>query len=155
MKPVYDFVLAAKTSVDMTMYELVDPTMVSDLAADQRRHVKVRVILDTNREASRNGPAFQALRAGGVKVVWADTIYEATHQKTITVDGTESLILPPISPTSTTRRPAISASSTATRRMSRPSRPSSPRTSLMNPSGLRMAPTSSGARPGRPRCSRR
>jgi len=55
--------------------------------------VKVRVILDTNREASRNGPAFQALRAGGVKVVWADTIYEATHQKTITVDGTESLIL--------------------------------------------------------------
>ena len=93
MKPVYDFVLAAKKSVDMTMYELVDPTMVSDLAADQRRHVKVRVILDTNREASRNGPAFQALRAGGVKVVWADTIYEATHQKTITVDGTESLIL--------------------------------------------------------------
>src|ERR1035438_8964668 len=38
MKPVYDFVLAAKKSVDMTMYELVDPTMVSDLAADQRRH---------------------------------------------------------------------------------------------------------------------
>ncbi|MGD0982474.1 MAG: phospholipase D-like domain-containing protein [Acidimicrobiales bacterium] len=93
MTPVYDFVLSARKSVDMTMYELVDPTMVSDLVADQRRHVKVRVILDTNREASRNGPAFQALRAGGVNVVWADTSYEATHQKTITVDGAESLIL--------------------------------------------------------------
>ena len=93
MTPVYDFVLSAKKSVDMTMYELVDPTMVGDLVADQRRHVKVRVILDTNREASRNEAAFQALRAGGVEVVWADTSYEATHQKTITVDGTESLIL--------------------------------------------------------------
>ena len=93
MTPVYDFVLSAKKSVDMTMYELVDPTMVRDLVADQKRDVKVRVILDTNREASRNGPAFQALRAGGVRVVWADTSYEATHQKTITVDRTESLIL--------------------------------------------------------------
>ncbi len=93
MTPVYDFVVSAKKSVDITMYELVDPTIVNDLVADQRRHVKVRVILDINREASRNGPAFQALRAGGVKVVWADTSYEATHQKTITVDGTESLIL--------------------------------------------------------------
>jgi cardiolipin synthase len=90
---VYDFVLSAKKSVDMTMYELVDPAMVRDLVADDKRHVKVRVILDTNREQSRNGPAFRTLRAGGVKVVWADTSYEATHQKTITVDGTESLIL--------------------------------------------------------------
>jgi phosphatidylserine/phosphatidylglycerophosphate/cardiolipin synthase-like enzyme len=88
---VYDFVLSAKKSVDMTMYELVDPAMVRDLVADDKRHVKVRVILDTNREQSRNGPAFRTLRAGGVKVVWADTSYEATHQKTITVDGTESL----------------------------------------------------------------
>jgi phosphatidylserine/phosphatidylglycerophosphate/cardiolipin synthase-like enzyme len=93
MAPIYNFVLSAKKSVDITMYELVDPTMVNDLVADQRRHVKVRVILDTNREASRDAPAFQALRAGDVKVVWADTSYEATHQKTITVDGAKSLIL--------------------------------------------------------------
>ena len=93
MTPVYDFVLSAKKSVDITMYELVDARMVNDLIADQKRRVKVRVILDSNREASRNGPSFQALRAGGVKVVWADASYEATHQKTITVDGAKSLIL--------------------------------------------------------------
>ncbi len=93
MTPVYDFVLSAKKSVDMTMYELVDPAMVSDLISDEKRHVNVRVILDTNREASRNGTAFRALAAGGVRVVWADTTYEATHQKTITVDDSESLIL--------------------------------------------------------------
>ena len=93
MKPVYQFVLSARKSVDLTMYELIDPSMVNDLVADQRRRVKVRVILDTNRERSRNEPAFEALKAGGVKVVWADTDYEATHQKTITVDGARSLIL--------------------------------------------------------------
>jgi phosphatidylserine/phosphatidylglycerophosphate/cardiolipin synthase-like enzyme len=93
MTPIYQFVKSARKSVDMTMYELVDPTMVNDLVADQRRRVKVRVILDTNRERSRNLPAFQALRAGGVRVVWADTSYEATHQKTITVDGAKSLVL--------------------------------------------------------------
>jgi phosphatidylserine/phosphatidylglycerophosphate/cardiolipin synthase-like enzyme len=93
MQPVYAFVLSARKSVDMTMYELADPTMEADLIADRRRGVEVRVILDTNRERSRNLSAFESLTAGGVKVVWADTDYEATHQKTITVDGTESLIL--------------------------------------------------------------
>jgi cardiolipin synthase len=92
MKPIYAFVLSAKKTVDMTMYEFIDPTMVKDLIADQKRGVKVRVILDTNREHSRNLPTFRALHAGGVAVVWADGTYEATHQKTITVDGAKSLI---------------------------------------------------------------
>jgi phosphatidylserine/phosphatidylglycerophosphate/cardiolipin synthase-like enzyme len=93
MQPVYAFVLSAKKSVDMTMYELSDPIMVNDLVADRRRGVKVRVVLDTNRERSRNLRTFQALGAGGVKAVWADTAYEATHQKTITVDRAKSLVL--------------------------------------------------------------
>lgn len=93
MAPVYSFVLSTRRSVDMTMYELRDPTMVADLVADQRRGVKVRVILDTNREHSRNLEAFDALQGGGVKVVWAAPSYEATHQKTITVDDSRSLIL--------------------------------------------------------------
>jgi phosphatidylserine/phosphatidylglycerophosphate/cardiolipin synthase-like enzyme len=93
MQPVYSFVLSAKRSVDMTMYELADSTMEADLIADRRRGVEVRVILDTNRERSRNLAAFNALTAGGVKVEWADTTYEATHQKTITVDHARSLVL--------------------------------------------------------------
>jgi phosphatidylserine/phosphatidylglycerophosphate/cardiolipin synthase-like enzyme len=93
MQPIYRFVLSAKKSVDVTMYELVDHTMVRDLIADRSRGVKVRVILDTNREREYNDGAFDALRAGGVNVVWADTSYDATHQKTITVDHDESLIL--------------------------------------------------------------
>jgi len=93
MQPVYSFVLSAKRSLDMTMYELADSTIESDLIKDAHRGVKVRVILDSNRERSRNTAAFDTLRAGGVKVVWADPTYEATHQKTITVDDDKSLIL--------------------------------------------------------------
>ena len=93
MQPVYSFVLSAKRSVDMTMYELSDTTMVADLVADHKRGVKVRVILDTKREHSHNLAAYEALKAGGVNVVWAAGGYEATHQKTITVDQAKSLIL--------------------------------------------------------------
>jgi phosphatidylserine/phosphatidylglycerophosphate/cardiolipin synthase-like enzyme len=93
MASVYSFVLSARTSVDMTMYELRDARMVADLVADRRRGVTVRVILDSNREHSRNLEAFEALQSGGVRVVWAGADYEATHQKTITVDGSRSLIL--------------------------------------------------------------
>src|SRR5271165_5781285 len=92
MRPVYAFVLSARRTVDMTMYELTDPTMVRDLITDHRRGVKVRVLLDTNRERSRNQSAFDELEAGGVSVVWAATGFDATHQKTITVDDRESLI---------------------------------------------------------------
>ena len=93
MTSVYDFVLSAKKSVDITMYEFVDPTMVKDLGTDVRKGVKVRVILDTNLEHSRNAPTYKALKAEGVGVVWADPSYAATHQKTITVDDRESLIM--------------------------------------------------------------
>ncbi|MGP0006841.1 MAG: phospholipase D-like domain-containing protein [Acidimicrobiales bacterium] len=93
MRAIYDFVLSAKKSVDMTMYEFIDPTMVKDLGLDVRRHVKVRVILDTNLERSRNTATYKALKAEGVGVVWADTAFAATHQKTITVDGKESLVM--------------------------------------------------------------
>jgi phosphatidylserine/phosphatidylglycerophosphate/cardiolipin synthase-like enzyme len=93
MNSIYKFVLSANKSVDMTMYEFIDPTMVKDLGRDVRRGVDVRVILDTNRERSRNAPTYNALKNQGVHVVWADTRFDATHQKTITVDGKESLIM--------------------------------------------------------------
>jgi len=64
--------------------------MVRDLVADDKPR-EGTVILDTN--ASRAGTArFRTLRQVASKCL-ADTSYEATHQKTITVDGTESLIL--------------------------------------------------------------
>jgi len=91
--PIYDFINAATSTLDMTMYELVDTTAENDLVAAAGRGVDVRVVLDQNREQSNNTDAYNKLKAGGVHVVWADPDYAATHQKTITIDGKESLIM--------------------------------------------------------------
>jgi phosphatidylserine/phosphatidylglycerophosphate/cardiolipin synthase-like enzyme len=75
------------------MYELVDTTAQQDLAALAKKGVAVRVILDQNLEKSRNTAAYTFLNANGVKAVWANPTYAATHQKTITVDGKTSAIM--------------------------------------------------------------
>jgi cardiolipin synthase A/B len=90
---VYSLIGSAKSTIDMTMYELVDTTAEEDLVAAANRGVTVRVILDTNLEKSNNQAAFTYLNANGVDTVWAPTTYSATHQKTITVDGTTSAIM--------------------------------------------------------------
>jgi phosphatidylserine/phosphatidylglycerophosphate/cardiolipin synthase-like enzyme len=90
---VYKFILGARHSLDMTMYELVDPVAERDLATDAGRGVRVRVVLDQNRERSRNSPAYHYLAAHHVRVVWADRSYDATHEKCVVVDGKEALVM--------------------------------------------------------------
>jgi cardiolipin synthase A/B len=82
-----DVLTSAKHSLDMTMYELVDPVAEADLAADAARGVDVRVVLDRNREQSSNTPAYDYLSAHRVKVRWAPTSYDATHEKAVVVDA--------------------------------------------------------------------
>ncbi len=89
---IYDFINSATTSLDMTMYELEDTTAVNDLIALEKKGVTVRVILDRQHQ-SEDGSAYNSLTSAGVGVVWSSSAFVYTHQKTITVDGTESLIL--------------------------------------------------------------
>jgi len=91
--PVYNFINSATSTLDMTMYELVDTTATNDLVALAQKGVVVRVILDQNLEKASNTAAYNTLTAGGVQVHWANPTYHATHQKTITVDKTSSMIL--------------------------------------------------------------
>jgi cardiolipin synthase A/B len=90
--PVYNLITGAKSSVDLTMYELADPTAEADLAADTARGVDVRVLLDQHLEQSANTAAYDYLSARGVHVRWAPagTTY---HQKTLTVDNSTSVIM--------------------------------------------------------------
>jgi phosphatidylserine/phosphatidylglycerophosphate/cardiolipin synthase-like enzyme len=90
---IYDLMNNAKKSIDLTMYELTDTTAENDVVNAAARGVTVRVVLDTNLEKSHNQAAFTLLSGNGVHVVWADTTYAATHQKTLTVDGTTSAIM--------------------------------------------------------------
>jgi cardiolipin synthase len=94
MTPIYDFVSSATKTIDMTMYELNDTTFTGLLTAAAAKGVVVRVILDQNLEGTTNTTAYNTLAAtAGVTVHWANTTYAATHQKTITIDGTTSAIM--------------------------------------------------------------
>ena len=92
LSTMYKFITGAKSSVDLTMYELKDPTAEQDLAADAERGVDVRVILDRHLEQKRNLATYAYLSAHRVHVTWAPsgTTY---HQKTLTVDGKTSVIM--------------------------------------------------------------
>jgi phosphatidylserine/phosphatidylglycerophosphate/cardiolipin synthase-like enzyme len=93
MSAIYAFMASAHRSLDMTMYELSDPTAVQTLIADHQRGVSVRVLLDHDYSGgSVNQAAYSSLSAAGVPVAWANDS-EIFHQKTITVDGTESAIM--------------------------------------------------------------
>ncbi|MEV6942974.1 phospholipase D-like domain-containing protein [Streptomyces sp. NPDC051172] len=89
---IYGFINSATTSLDMTMYELEDTTAVNDLIALENKGVTVRVILDRQHKTANNS-AYTALTNAGVGVVWSSSSFVYTHQKTITVDATKSLVL--------------------------------------------------------------
>jgi cardiolipin synthase A/B len=89
---VYGLIKGARSSVDLTMYELNDPTAEADLIADAHRGVDVRVILDRHLEGARNQATFSYLRAHRVHVAWAPATV-TYHQKTLTVDGKTSVIM--------------------------------------------------------------
>ena len=90
---IYDLLQSATKSIDMTMYELIDPQAEQILGQQAAKGLVVRVLLDQNLEKSRNTAAFNYLAAHGVKVAWAAKSYAATHQKTITIDSATSVIM--------------------------------------------------------------
>ncbi|WP_089102513.1 phospholipase D-like domain-containing protein [Streptomyces hyaluromycini] len=89
---IYDFINSATSSLDMTMYELEDTTAVNDLIALENKGVTVRVVLDQAHKSANNS-AYTSLTNAGVGVAWSSTSFVYTHQKTITVDATKSLVL--------------------------------------------------------------
>ncbi len=91
--PLYALLRAAQRSIDLTMYEFVDPTSLQLLEAAAARGVDVRVILDANREKTANAATYRQLREHGVHAVWADAGYAATHQKTVVIDRAVAAVM--------------------------------------------------------------
>lgn len=89
--PLYALINGAQKTIDMTMYALEDTTFSADLVAACQRGVKVRVILDQNDEKSGNTAAFNQLNAqANCSAVWANTAFEATHEKSFIIDAGQS-----------------------------------------------------------------
>lgn len=88
-----DILNGATKSIDMIIYELVDPDIEDLLTKKTAEHVAVRVILDRNFAGRKNQQAFNFLASHDVHVKWAPPIYAVTHQKSITIDGRMTLIM--------------------------------------------------------------
>lgn len=91
----YTLVNQTRSTLEMTMYELVDPAFSAALVAACQRGVLVRVILDGGQERSSNTPAFQQLSAAGnnCQVVWSNPQFRATHQKSLVLDRTIAVVM--------------------------------------------------------------
>lgn len=82
----------ATSSIDLTIYELNDPVVVSDLISAANRGIQVRVLLDRAYSGYyENSNAYRTLGASKVSVRYApaNVIY---HQKTLTIDHACSFI---------------------------------------------------------------
>lgn len=93
MTPIDRLLASARRSLDLTIYELSDPTVEEILATDAARGVRVRVLLDQRYERRHNTPAAAFLRAHGVDVRWASTRFACTHEKTFVIDDTTAVVM--------------------------------------------------------------
>ena len=93
MSAIYALLSSARHSIALTMYELEDTNAEQLLAADAAHGVDVRVILDRAYIESENSAAYTYLLSHGVHVRWGTSLYSLTHQKTLTVDGSVSVIM--------------------------------------------------------------
>lgn len=91
---IYNLIASAKKSIDMTMYELTDVTVMDAFAKAAAAGIAVRVILDqSGNETKTNTPAYNFLEKNKCGVHWSNPAYAVTHQKTITIDNATSTIM--------------------------------------------------------------
>lgn len=88
--PVTSLIDGARTTIDVTMYQLSSSVIRSSLAGAAARGVKVRVLLD--RAQSENGPLVTTLGSLGIEARLTSSRFTYTHQKTMTVDGERTLV---------------------------------------------------------------
>ena len=90
----YTLVNNARSTIDITVYELVDTTLSADLVAACGRGVRVRVILDQNLERMHNLPAYIQLNSAGpnCQAAWVNPQFSAAHQKSLVLDSAVAVI---------------------------------------------------------------
>jgi cardiolipin synthase A/B len=85
-------IVSARHSIDLSMYELSDPTIERDLVARAAAGVDVRVILDADYEGmSENASAYAVLHASKVHVEWAPS-NQIFHAKYAVIDARAAFV---------------------------------------------------------------
>jgi len=85
-------------SVDLAIYEVNDPTLVSALMAAQKRGVAVRVLynwysFDATTQQSLIVPTINQLSQGGVLCRRAPQTFEVTHEKVCVIDDSTAMVM--------------------------------------------------------------
>ena len=89
---------AATKSIDLTIYELSDPQIMSALESAQARKVAVRVLYNWYSFTSRMQqtditPAIQKLTQAGIQCRQAPRAFEVTHEKAFAIDGATGIVM--------------------------------------------------------------
>ena len=95
-RPFLQAVQSARSSADLVMYELSDPTFERALVSTEERGVQVRVLLNGGYYgggSSANEAAYSYLKANGVPVRWSPSRFALTHQKTLVADDKTAYIM--------------------------------------------------------------
>jgi phosphatidylserine/phosphatidylglycerophosphate/cardiolipin synthase-like enzyme len=88
-----DAIGAAKTSVHMTMYLLTVNGPVYNALIAAHSKVDVKVVLSQSTNGGSNVSSYNGLKAAGVNVVWAPSVYTFTHEKCVIVDAKTAWIM--------------------------------------------------------------
>jgi phosphatidylserine/phosphatidylglycerophosphate/cardiolipin synthase-like enzyme len=89
---------AAKKSIELTIYEISDPQIMSALQAARARGVAVRVIYNwysfpPNMQQRQIAPAIQELTKAGILCKQAPRTFEVTHEKAFVIDGATGIVM--------------------------------------------------------------
>ncbi|MGO9270123.1 MAG: phospholipase D-like domain-containing protein [Terriglobia bacterium] len=89
---------AATKSIDLTIYEISDPQIMSALESAQARKVAVRVLYNWYSFTARMQqtditPAIQKLTSAGIQCQRAPTTFEVTHEKAFVIDGATAIVM--------------------------------------------------------------
>ncbi len=89
---------AATKSIDLTIYELSDPQIMSTLESAQARKVAVRVLYNWNSFTTRMRqtditPAIRQLTKAGIQSKPAPAAFEVTHEKAFVIDGLTAIVM--------------------------------------------------------------
>jgi cardiolipin synthase len=84
----------ATQSIYMTMYQIDNSAVLNALVAKKQAGVDVQAVLDSSSTSkSFNTPAYNQLHNAGVLVVWSNSTFTYTHEKTVIIDGATAWIM--------------------------------------------------------------
>jgi cardiolipin synthase A/B len=89
---------AARNSIDLTIYEISDPQIMSVLQSAQKRGVTVRVIYNwysfsADTQQREILPAIDQLTDGGIACQRAPKTFEVTHEKAFVIDAATAIVM--------------------------------------------------------------